>query len=334
MRTILFAFVVTPLCVGSATAGDWVQRELEVRPPARHDHAMAYDPHREVTVMFGGRVFASDASDDMTEAPVGDLWEWDGTRWIERESEVGPTPRYGHAMAYCPDLEAVVVVAGTGLSEPGQLPWSDETWAWNGTSWRLLSEDVPWTFLARPQMVYDRQRQQLVLRSSERMFVWDGETWEEKRPMGRAPTGFGRMVQDGKSGKVLLMQSNTDTFPVTEEVWEWRGTRWRKRSRAPEGEGPGSYGYLVYDSKREVIVCAGRDLYLAEFDGRTWSEGDRLPVSYRRRQGYGFVFDAAREQLVLFGGRLGDAWNLGEHDGRDVETATLFAQTWTLDPGE
>src|SRR5687768_9084847 len=60
-------------------------------PAPRADHAMAYDPNRGETLMFGGCCAGG---------PLGDTWVWDGFEWIERTPAVSPSPRHGHAMAW------------------------------------------------------------------------------------------------------------------------------------------------------------------------------------------------------------------------------------------
>jgi len=44
-------------------------------PVGRGNFGMAYDPEREVVVMFGGFRGGFDY--------LGDTWEWDGTEWTE-----------------------------------------------------------------------------------------------------------------------------------------------------------------------------------------------------------------------------------------------------------
>jgi N-acetylneuraminic acid mutarotase len=64
-----------------------------------------------------------------------DTWEWDGTRWLER-NVAGPPPRYDHAMA---GLGGKVILFG-GQGESGTL---GDTWQWDGTSWTQLNVPGP-----------------------------------------------------------------------------------------------------------------------------------------------------------------------------------------------
>ena len=82
-------------------------------PPAREDHAMAYDfslPGFEVVVLYGGS--------DISGNPLGDTWEWNGVAWIQRT--VGGTGlRTRHAMVF-DNSQGVVVLYGGFM---GGLDW-------------------------------------------------------------------------------------------------------------------------------------------------------------------------------------------------------------------
>jgi len=56
--------------------GNWTKIETPISPPRRTGHAMAYDQARSVTVLFGG--------ENENEEYLNDLWEYDGTTWVQR----------------------------------------------------------------------------------------------------------------------------------------------------------------------------------------------------------------------------------------------------------
>jgi len=57
----------------------WLQVENDVRPPARKDAAMAYDPFRQSLILFGG--VANNPADSTLNSLLADTWEWQsGTR--------------------------------------------------------------------------------------------------------------------------------------------------------------------------------------------------------------------------------------------------------------
>ena len=100
-------------------------------PKARKEHAMAYDRVRKRVVLFGG--------DDGS--LVGDLWEWDGDKWLELPVQ-GPTPaaRQNHGMAFNPETGAVLVMGGENY-----LNGCDEGWgAKCGYVWQFNAKTKSW----------------------------------------------------------------------------------------------------------------------------------------------------------------------------------------------
>ncbi|MDY0002284.1 MAG: FG-GAP-like repeat-containing protein [Polyangia bacterium] len=84
--------------------------QIEPTPGARYGHAMAYDPERNVLLLFGG----SDEANPTSIGSFEDLWEFvPGTGW-EARSPIGPSPgpRYGAAMAYHPSEGRFVLFGG------------------------------------------------------------------------------------------------------------------------------------------------------------------------------------------------------------------------------
>jgi Galactose oxidase, central domain len=59
------------------------------------------------TTMFGGFQFAVSSSPVV----LGDSWVYDGAHWTEREN-IGPGPRYSHAMAYDSGRRTIVLFGG------------------------------------------------------------------------------------------------------------------------------------------------------------------------------------------------------------------------------
>jgi hypothetical protein len=82
----------TQLCVAAPCSG--------AVPPARADHAVAYDSARGKLVMYGG-------------ASLGDTWEWDGTAWTETLPATPPPARTDGAMAYDAKRARIVLFGGT-----------------------------------------------------------------------------------------------------------------------------------------------------------------------------------------------------------------------------
>ena len=49
---------------------------------------MTTDTKRSVVVLFGG------IPSPTSRKPMGDIWEWDGTTWIDKTPKTGPVGRW------------------------------------------------------------------------------------------------------------------------------------------------------------------------------------------------------------------------------------------------
>jgi len=102
----------------------WSLRGDLTRVPARHAHAMAYDPTREAVVMFGGSLGGR---------PLGDTWEWRGERWERPHLARSPSKRYEPALAYFPALGGLVLYGG----HDGKT-CLDDLWLYKEGAWSQL----------------------------------------------------------------------------------------------------------------------------------------------------------------------------------------------------
>lgn len=136
----------------------WIQRNPLAAPMPRWGHAMSFDAVRRRVVLFGGttRTLVGNGTYGTT---LQDLWEYDGTIWVERTTLVAPPARHGHGMATDP-ARGITYVYG-GLDDRG-MPLAD-LWAWDGTRWReLFTPQMPgrrWDFA----LAFDAQRGRLIL---------------------------------------------------------------------------------------------------------------------------------------------------------------------------
>ena len=80
---------------------------------------MTYDPDRDWTVLFGGRLSTAD--------PSGDMWTWNGSNWRQLNPPAGPGPRFGHAAAFDRARRRLVVFGGNTVGG-GSLELANDTW--------------------------------------------------------------------------------------------------------------------------------------------------------------------------------------------------------------
>lgn len=152
--------------------GVWTQRVVATHPTARFGHAMAFDPLRGRTVLFGGRTNAGTIFLD-------DVWEWDGNAWVGQIPTPRPSRRMGAAMAFDPVSGRVLLFGGQPI---GGLPVGD-TWAWDGTTWTQLAPTMAPSGRTQAVLALDPVRQRLVLFGGydggdlTDTWEWDGSAW-------------------------------------------------------------------------------------------------------------------------------------------------------------
>jgi hypothetical protein len=196
---------------------NWKKRVLKSSPPALAGHAMVYDSHRKVIVVFGGTKNTIGDGRVWGQMPVisNETWEYDGKDWRRRLMANAPT-RSMHMMVY--DTARRVLVMTGGVSINGRFGVQHSTtdpWEWGGSKigWVQRSPAIPGPYPSWSRMVYDRARSRSV--------------WIGVRYLGGNPTHIS-------------------------ETWEWDGQQWRKQ---PGIIGPlRSYHAVAYDSKRERVV--------------------------------------------------------------------------------
>ncbi|MEB2311422.1 MAG: hypothetical protein OZ928_06205 [Polyangiaceae bacterium] len=290
-------------------------------PPARTKHAMAYDPLRGRTVMYGG-VTASNNY-------LYDTWEWLGSGW-QRACEYPDCPSLtSPALAY--DAKAkVTLLFGDDLF--------NTLWSWNGVTWTKLCGYG--TACAGPSarmmstLAYDPNRERTVLfggmssgAARNDTWEWDGSQWIQacvttpcinNKP---SPRYGASMAYDGGSGGVLLLfGGTTNGTDRLSDTWEWNGSVWTRRATS----GPsGRYGAaMVHDPTRwRTVLFGGSTANGAPFTSdETWEWNGQtkawklIPSTGPSQRTTAGAFDLNRKRFVLFGGSSngtdtwGDTW--------------------------
>ena len=157
----------------------WTPHFPPTRPPARWNHAMAYDSLRNVAIVFGG--FSGSVR-------LGDTWEFsfDTLTWSEVSTPSAPSPRDWATMAYDPQLGATILFGGSDGT------FRNDTWMFDGCNWTemTLATSPP----ASPAfLTYDSESKRLLLLQS-------AQTWEFLCPEANAEIGPDRL----NFGRVLM----------------------------------------------------------------------------------------------------------------------------------
>lgn len=184
-------------------------------PPPRAYPAMAYDPVRQKTLLFGGRYGIKDpTTGDVTDAWYDDTWEWDGNIWLKLNPPgARPSKRNaGGNTVYHHGWQKIVMHGG---AEYGCMK---DTWIWDGVQWTELQTlntpsgrcDMCW---------YDANRDTLMAFGGVEIFIlpiMKNETWEladgyEVTPTPQnTPSPTATPLPSGKMGLFISPEWNAE----------------------------------------------------------------------------------------------------------------------------
>ncbi|MES2305124.1 MAG: kelch repeat-containing protein [Gemmatimonadota bacterium] len=188
-------------------------------PPARSVFAMTWDSKRSRVVLFGGAG---------TAGLLNDTWEWNGAQWSRRATD-GPSARTLHAMAFDPVRGRVVLYGGAAVLDP-EASALDDTWEWDGTTWREIRVRGPGG-RNHHAMHWDPARRVIVLyggmgpggEHGNETWGYDGTTWR-RLPIDGPRRRFPVMALDSRAGSLLLFggfddQPSSDLFRLGARGW-------------------------------------------------------------------------------------------------------------------
>lgn len=247
--------------------------------------------------------------------------------WISRASADKPSPRTLPAMTYDAARKEVILFGGYGPA--GNNPQRTDTWAWDGSAWRLRPVVIAPGFCPAPEMAYDAARQNVVLfcgygqgvGTLGATWTWNGAVWT-LRTTATAPSPRQHYVlaYDTTRGETVLFGGRSNSGSYLNDTWVWNGTSWAQRT--PLSSPPARSGAAVaYDALRsELVVFSGTgnggplsDTWV--WDGSTWTKRATQSAPPARWTAT-MAYDVSRTGAVLYG-------------GVDVQTNAFFNDTWT-----
>jgi hypothetical protein len=284
---------------------------------------MAFDSARARVVLFGGEGYGVGGT-----SQFNDTWEWDGDIWTQ-VSDMGPSPRQFHAMAYDTKRQRLVLfggMVGTGLTA-SRL---GDTWEWNGEYWTQMADTGPSARLSSA-MAYDIGIHRVVLQGGfgddvGETWEWDGENWTQTESDIGPGFRFGHaMAYDGDCKRLVLFGGEPKpSESPPKDTWERKGAIWSRV--ADTGPEPRWYHAMAYDTKyKQVILFGGgaatRNSETWQWDGKYWAQRGHLGPEPRAY--HAMAYDSVRERVVLFGGHngsyyIGDTWELADYPASET----------------
>jgi hypothetical protein len=293
----------------------WVQLAPTANPQPSWDYtenlSMAYDEARQQIVFFGGPYGGGQIGNQ--------TWVWNGVTWTQKFPATVPPARDAAVLAYDPAHQQIVMFGGASLSGGAYSALAD-TWAWDGNNWTQKAQGQPGPAARLNHgMAYDGQHIMLFggwdsnVTSFSDTWIWDGTAWTQRFP-ANSPTyrsDFG-MTYDAARRQVVLFSG----FGGTSDTWLWDGTNWTQAF--PANSPPAGWNVMTYDAALQQSILVTE--YLAPgavsqtwaWDGTNWTQKNTAVTS---RFAAAMAFDAANQQLILFGGNgygtvLADTWVL------------------------
>ncbi|HUP45738.1 MAG TPA: kelch repeat-containing protein [Thermoanaerobaculia bacterium] len=134
----------------------WTEVKANRRPHFRALSSMWYDPVLRKTVLFGG-IGRQDREGRLHR--FNDMWSFDGSTWTEIKPAAMPSTRYGAQIAVDPTTNRTILFGGLRVetTDAGvqRQVYADDTWEWNGSTWRQLATDPAPPARENATMVWD-----------------------------------------------------------------------------------------------------------------------------------------------------------------------------------
>jgi Galactose oxidase, central domain len=233
--------------------------------------------------------------------------------WTQRQ-DIGPSARYGHALAWDKVAEDVLLIGGNG---PGDL--HHDTWRWNGVTWTQV-EDIGPPARAEHAIASDSARSRVILfggRSGSGPLAdtweWDGTAWTQVADTGPSARSRHALAYDSARSRVVLF-GGEDTSGLLGDTWEWDGDGWTQIADTGPAARSGHAMCFEIPAARTVLFGGSNGSDTWTWNGTQWTGIN--DVGPEPRQGTALVF--AGTITVLFG-------------GIDPTSGVLFGGTWQLE---
>jgi Kelch motif len=250
-----------------------------------------------------------------------------------------PGARAGAVMVYDPENLGLILFGGsTTIPQPDGhnlgVPL-DDTWLWNGASWRKLDVAGP-PARGGAMAAYDSARHEIVLFGGageggvlNDTWTWDGSGWQLREPVHQPQPRYraGAAFDEMRGVLVMVGGEGEGAKVYTSTTWTWDGIDWTMHSPAVSPTARRFAG-MAYSAATGTTVLyggtwAGRhlsDTWL--WDGVTWRQGPPGPAP-----GWAsLTYDASTQELVGFIYRPGEVGS--------VRLITWDGARWAQAPGD
>jgi cysteine-rich repeat protein len=173
------------------------------------------------------------------------------------------------------------------------------------------------------QLAYDPLRQRVLLFGGfagvalADTWEWDGSAWARLEPERSPPARSDASIAYDAARRRIVMFGGASNGGFRRDTWEWDGVRWIERTPPPPAPSPAArrQAAMAYDGSRGLVVLfggfdsVGGDVVTYgdtwTWDGAGWTQAS-AGIAVGARAGSTMAYDAARQQLYLWGGAGAD----------------------------
>ncbi len=307
---MLFVVIVLAFQTLNLSDAEYVCSDITIKPEPRRGHAMAFDPHNDVVVLFGG------ASMEGGYHFLRDTWVYSYTEnsWTELVLTTSPPADDNMAMVFCNETNEIIFYGGDSSTETWSFDCETQTWS------RVITSTSP-GFRDSHAMAYDPQENVVILfggfdgngGDSDDLWEFDcsSRQWTELFPVTRPIPRYGHvMVYDESINKVVLTGGSTVDQDYQDDTWLYTTSTNNWTELTPIGTPEAlKWASMTYDSINQKCILFGGTLVDVGIDHtwvydalmNTWSQ--RYPNDAPEgRINTGIAFDSNNNVAILFGG--------------------------------
>jgi hypothetical protein len=266
-------------------------------------------------VLFGGL--------DSNGSVLGDTWVFRGGQWVKQDVS-GPSPRAFHLITSW-GAGALLFSGGAPPSGPGDPGASfDDTWEWDGRSWRQLASSSPAHLQAMAglggKVVGYGSDGNTAGVAAGITWEWDGVSWTELK----VASPIGGMY--GETYDVMMATVGDHVLWVgNKETWSWDGLAWTQLSVPSPITADGAMAALG----STVLLYGGQFVFypvdVVPGDTIVWNGAGWAAPSVTGPPGrMGMAMAATFSNVVLFGGGAPSS-------APSPGPASNLADTWSWD---
>ena len=138
----------------------------------------------------------------------------------------------------------------------------NDTWTWDGVSWKLETPPTSPSPRSQASMAYDPVLAKVILFGGAffgDMYAWDGQTWTELHPQTLPAARYGAGMAYSVRDPGLVLFGGIGLTGYLPETWIWNGVTWTQVKPAVGPSVVSPLAGMAYDAALDstVLIVAG-----------------------------------------------------------------------------